>query len=128
MEALNVDTSLLPDVVPPGTLIGETGADAEKETGIPAGIPIYAGMTDGCAAQTASGAITPGSWNSVIGTTLVMKGVTRELLRDPLGVVYSHRSADRLWLPGGASSTGAGILAKEFEETELPLLNDSALR
>jgi len=49
-------------------------------------------MTDGCAAQIAAGALEVGSWNSVLGTTLVLKGVTRELIRDPAGVMYSHRS------------------------------------
>ena len=45
-------------------------------TGIPAGTPIIAGMTDGCAAQIGAGALEVGSWNSVLGTTLVLKGVT----------------------------------------------------
>jgi sugar (pentulose or hexulose) kinase len=128
MDRLQIDPELLPEVVAPGTLIGAVAEGASKETGIPSGTPIYAGMTDGCAAQIASGAVTPGSWNSVIGTTLVIKGVTRDLLRDPSGVVYSHRSADGMWLPGGASSTGAGIIAKEFEHHELPRLNEEALR
>jgi sugar (pentulose or hexulose) kinase len=128
MDALAIDVSLLPRVVAPGTHIGEISSGAAQETGIPIGVPIHAGMTDGCAAQIASGAVTPGCWNSVIGTTLVMKGVTRELLRDPLGVVYSHRSADGMWLPGGASSTGAGIIAKEFDHKELPDMNETALR
>jgi sugar (pentulose or hexulose) kinase len=128
MNNLQIDSSLLPEVVAPGTLIGEISTSAQEETGIPAGVPIYAGMTDGCAAQIASGAITPGSWNSVIGTTLVMKGVTRNLLRDPLGVIYSHRSVDGMWLPGGASSTGAGIIAREFNSDDLPCLNEAALQ
>lgn len=128
MNDLQIDSSLLPEVVAPGTRIGEISINAQEETGIPAGVPIYAGMTDGCAAQIASGAITPGSWNSVIGTTLVMKGVTRNLLRDPLGVIYSHRSVDGMWLPGGASSTGAGIIAREFNSDDLPCLNEAALQ
>jgi sugar (pentulose or hexulose) kinase len=67
-----------------------------------------------------------GNWNSVIGTTLVVKGVTRELLHDPLGVIYSHRSADGLWLPGGASSTGAAAIAEEFPDADLEALNRAA--
>ena len=31
-------------------------------------------MTDGCAAQIAAGALREGDWNSVLGTTLVLKG------------------------------------------------------
>ncbi len=128
MESLRVSTELLPEVVAPGTRIGEVGSEAEEQTGVPAGVPIYAGMTDGCAAQIASGATEAGSWNTVIGTTLVVKGATRELLHDPRGVVYSHRSPDGLWLPGGASSTGAAAIAAEFATSDLERLNHVAER
>jgi sugar (pentulose or hexulose) kinase len=126
LHSLKIDSAILPNVVRPGVRIGETGPYATQETGIPAGTHIYAGMTDGCAAQIASGAVTPGSWNSVIGTTLVLKGVTPHLLRDPHGVIYSHRSPDGMWLPGGASSVGAGIIAKEFKVQDLANLNHAA--
>ena len=126
LNTLGIDSGLLPKVVRPGVRIGVTGRRAIQETGIPAGTPIYAGMTDGCASQIASGAVSPGSWSSVIGTTLVLKGVTPDLLHDPRGIIYSHRSADGMWLPGGASNIGAGIIAKEFKAKELPRLNQSA--
>ena len=83
-------------------------------------------MTDGCAAQIGAGALEVGSWNSVLGTTLVLKGVTRELIRDPAGVVYSHRSPDGNWLPGGASSTGAAVLAEQFPGSNLDALSAQA--
>lgn len=126
LQSLKIDPAVLPEVVRPGVRIGETGHHATEETGIPAGTPIYSGMTDGCASQIASGAVALGSWNSVIGTTLVLKGVTPRLLCDPHGVIYSHRSPDGMWLPGGASSVGAGIIAKEFKSEDLPKLNLSA--
>ena len=118
-EALGIAPSLLPEVVSPGTVIAEVSAEAALQSGLPEGLAIVAGMTDGCAAQIASGATELGSWNAVLGTTLVLKGVTRELLRDPLGVMYSHRSADGLWLPGGASSTGAGALTRDLPAADL---------
>lgn len=123
LEALSLPADLFPPLVLPGTRIGEVCRAAAEVTGIPAGTPIFAGMTDGCAAQLASGAATAGSWNSVIGTTMVVKGVTPRLLHDPLGVVYSHLSPQGLWLPGGASSTGAGIIARQFAAADLDRLN-----
>jgi sugar (pentulose or hexulose) kinase len=87
--------------------------DAARETGLVSGTPIVAGMTDGCAAQIAARALRPGDWSSALGTTLVVKGATRDLVRDPGGAVYSHRHPDGGWLPGGASSTGAGVLGVE---------------
>lgn len=126
LETLGLSERLFPPVVRPGTPIGEIGAAASSETGIPVGTKLIAGMTDGCAAQIAAGATTIGSWNSVLGTTLVLKGATRERLVGPLGVVYSHRSSDGLWLPGGASSTGAGVIAEKFRDCDLDALNRSA--
>ena len=123
---LGIPGDVLPDVVRSGRPLGTVCRAAAEATGIPAGTALYAGMTDGCAAQLASGALRPGSWNSVLGTTLVVKGVSRELLRDPSGVVYSHRSPDGGWLPGGASSTGAGVLALHYAGRDLQALDRAA--
>jgi len=109
---LGVEPDTLPVVVAPGAALGVVGPDAAAATGLRAGTPVRAGMTDGCAAQLGAGAVTPGAWNAVLGTTLVLKGVTTSLVHDPAGTVYSHRAPQGgWWLPGGASSTGAGVLA-----------------
>ncbi|MDH6519042.1 sugar (pentulose or hexulose) kinase [Streptomyces sp. SAI-135] len=105
----------LPEVVRPGTRLGAVCPAAAEATGIPAGTPVVAGMTDGCAAQIAAGALRHGSWNSVLGTTLVLKGATPEPVRDPTGVVYNHRAPDGTWLPGGASGVGAGALPTDVD-------------
>jgi sugar (pentulose or hexulose) kinase len=123
MSALGVPDGLLPDVVAPGTRLGEVNRAGAEATGIAEGTTVWAGMTDGCAAQIAAGALAVGSWNSVLGTTLGLKGVTPELLRDPLGTIYSHRSPDGHWLPGGASSTGAGVLSARFPDADLEALD-----
>ncbi|MFJ2156843.1 FGGY-family carbohydrate kinase [Streptomyces sp. NPDC087856] len=109
----------LPEVVRPGTRLGEVCRTAAEATGIPAGTPVIAGMTDGCAAQIASGALRPGAWNSVLGTTLVLKGASPTPVRDDAGVVYNHRAPDGSWLPGGASSVGAGALPPELDPARM---------
>jgi sugar (pentulose or hexulose) kinase len=83
-------------------------------------------MTDGCAAQIGAGALQVGNWNVVLGTTLVLKGVTNQLIRDPGGTLYSHRSPDGYWLPGGASNTGAGVFRNRFPGQDLDLLGAQA--
>jgi D-ribulokinase len=125
-DALGVPAGMLPDVVRPGARLGEVCAAAAGETGLPEGTPVIAGTTDGCAAQLGAGAQRAGSWNSVLGTTLVLKGVTKELIHDPLGVVYSHRAPDGSWLPGGASSTGAGVLTRDLPGRDLDALSTQA--
>ncbi|MFJ8631442.1 FGGY-family carbohydrate kinase [Streptomyces sp. NPDC093568] len=114
LPRLGLPDPAVPDVVRPGTRLGEVSRSAADATGIPAGTPVIAGMTDGCAAQIASAALRPGSWNSVLGTTLVLKGASPTPVRDPTGVVYNHRAPDGGWLPGGASSVGAGVLTAAF--------------
>lgn len=119
LDQLGMPDGLLPEVVRSGSPLGEVGEEAARQTGIAPGTPVIAGMTDGCAAQLTAGALSEGSWNSVLGTTLVLKGFSSELIRDPNGVLYSHRGPDGGWLPGGASSTGAGVLSASFPERDL---------
>ena len=113
---LGVEAGVLPDLVQPGTVLGRVSAEAAAATGLPQGTPVRAGMTDGCAAQIAAGALACGSWSSALGTTLVVKGSTPALVHDEAGSVYSHRHPDGGWLPGGASSTGAGAIRARFPD------------
>ncbi len=126
IQSLNVRPEIFPEVVLPGTELGRVSEAKAQVTGVPAGTPIFGGMTDGCAAQIAAGALVPGAWNSVLGTTLVLKGVSKDLLDDPTGAVYSHRHPDGGWLPGGASNTGAGALTKMLPDADLDALDQAA--
>lgn len=126
MAELGVPEGLLPDVVRPGSVLGGVCAEAAAATGIPEGTAVVAGMTDGCAAQIGAGALAPGAWNSVLGTTLVLKGASPHLVRDPAGVVYCHRGPGGTWLPGGASSSGAGALSRHFPGADLDALTAQA--
>ena len=108
-DRLDLPVEALNGVVESGTVIGEVTADAGARTGLPVGCAVVAGSTDGCAAQFAAGALDHGAWNSVLGTTLVLKGVADVRHPDPGGAVYAHRAPfSGGWLPGGASNTGAG--------------------
>ena len=126
LERAGIPVSLLPPVVRPGVVVGTVGGAASSATGISCGTPIVAGMTDGCASQIAAGTVRPGQWNCALGTTLVFKGVADRLIVDPDGAVYSHRHPDGGWLPGGASSSGAGALATAFPDTEPAKLDQMA--
>ena len=125
-DDLGVPAGLLPEVVRSGSPLGTVCAGAAEETGIPVGTPVVAGMTDGCAAQLSAGALVPGSWNSVLGTTLVLKGASERLVRDPAGLVYCHLSPGGGWLPGAASSAGAGAIAARFGQRDLGELGRQA--
>ncbi|MEV1295142.1 FGGY-family carbohydrate kinase [Pseudonocardia sp. NPDC049635] len=130
MADLGIDPEMLPPVVRSGTVLGTVCPAAAARTGLPAGTPVVAGMTDGCAAQLGAGTLTRGAWNCVLGTTLAVKGVSRQLLGDPTGAVYSHRAPHDddgpLWFPGGASNTGAGVVTALFPGRDLGRLTAQA--
>ena len=118
----------LPEVLPSGAVIGTLKPELAATLGLPASIAVTTGITDGCASQVASGAINPGEWNTTIGTTMVIKGVTRNEIPDPSGRLYSHRHPAGYWMPGGASNTGADWVTTEFgDEDKLDSLNRAAI-
>lgn len=124
---LGIPVDRLPGVVRPGTVIARVSPACAGATGLPAGLPVLAGMTDGCTSQISTGAVAPGDWNSTLGTTLVVKGVTEQLLLDPQGRIYSHRHPAGYWLPGGASNTGGEALALRFPSETWAEFNAQAL-
>jgi len=126
LDELGIAHGVLPEVVRPGSRLGVVCAEASAATGLREGTPVIAGMTDGCAGQLAAGALRTGQWNSVLGTTLVLKGVSPEPVHDPGGVLYCHRAPDGGWLPGGASSSGAGVLSATFGGCDLDALGRRA--
>lgn len=126
VAALNLPPGLLPDVVRPGTTLGAIGPAVAAETGLPAGARVVAGMTDGCAAQIAANALRAGDGVSVLGTTLILKGVSDRPVHDPAGAVYAHAHPDGGWLPGGASNVGARALQAAFPGRELAELDGLA--
>lgn len=126
LKKLGIPQDLLPEIAAPASPVGTLCPGACEATGLPPGCVVRLGMTDACAAQLAAGAGEPGSFVSVLGTTLVLKGVSVELIKDPSGVVYSHRHPDGWWLPGGASSVGGRALVHGFGEADLPRFDDLA--
>lgn len=114
LEALHIPVSAMADLVQPGTRIGEVHAAVAADLGLPAGVLIIAGMTDGCTAQIGAGAVREGDVVGVLGTTLVLKSVASTNITSPDFVVYSHRSPDGHYWPGGASNVGAGALAARY--------------
>lgn len=125
-QVLGISRDLLPEIVLPGTPIGEVTSDAAGATGLPAGTPVVAGCTDGTAGCLASGAGRSGDLNVTLGTTLVFKAVADRPLIDPVGAVYNHRHPGGGYLPGAASSTGCDWINKSLPDADLDALGRSA--
>jgi len=104
----------LPAVHPPGARIATAGARAQK-FGLPAGVLICAGTTDGCASFLATGACEVGDAVTALGSTLVIKLLSDAPIDSAEYGVYSHRLGDR-WLVGGASNTGGKVIEALFPD------------
>jgi len=126
VEQIGIRREWLQEVKPSGEPLGILNDDLAIQWGLPEGMIVTTGMTDGCASQVASGAVSPGQWNTTIGTTLVIKGVTSQAVTDPLGVIYNHRHPAAYWMPGGASNTGADWVSKLFAGQDLQELSNKA--
>lgn len=96
----------LPRVVPPGVEVGHVCEAAAQLLGLPRGLPVISGASDGTAGFLASGARNIGDDNTTLGTTLVFKRIAASYVADPAGLIYCHKLPGGLWLPGAASNTG----------------------
>ena len=124
LRDFGLSPGLLPEVVPVGTTIGHVSAQAAIALGIPEGITISAGTTDGCATFLASGATEPGEASTALGSTIVLKLLSdRPIFAPELGI-YSHRIGDT-WLAGGASNCGGKTLLQFFTAEQLAALETS---
>ena len=124
-QKLPLQQEWLQEVVPSGRPVGTVVPELAAELGLSSLLKVVSSMTDGCASQIASGAVSPGDWTTTIGTTMVVKGVTTKAVEDPEGRLYSHRHPEGFWMPGGASNTGADWVTRLFH-TDLGLLNERA--
>ncbi|NJL20835.1 MAG: FGGY-family carbohydrate kinase [Leptolyngbyaceae cyanobacterium SM1_3_5] len=116
------DLPILPQVVAPGTPIAPVLPDLCDRFGFPPNCQVCAGTTDSIAAFLASGAQFPGEAVTSLGSTLVLKLLSKTRVDNARYGIYSHRYGDR-WLVGGASNTGGAVLRQFFTDAELDRLS-----
>jgi len=68
----------LPELAWPSEVVGQVGAEAARETGLPAGLPVTAGTVDAWAEATSVGVGEPGDAMLMYGTTMFLVQVLRE--------------------------------------------------
>ncbi|MEG3849999.1 FGGY-family carbohydrate kinase [Microcoleus sp. herbarium19] len=115
-------TPELPQVVAPGTPVGEVRAQVGDRFGFPRDCMVCAGTTDSIAAFLASGVNSPGEAVTSLGSTLAVKLLSHTRVDDSRYGIYSHKLGD-LWLVGGASNTGGAVLRHFFTDAELDSLS-----
>lgn len=122
---LAVPSTTMPDVVLTGQPLGPLDPAAARATGLPEGVVVVAGATDGVAGQLACRP-SPTRWVTTIGSTIVWKAVSATRIDAAERGIYSHRGPDGLWLPGAASNAGARVLSTWATDDELAHLDGAA--
>jgi sugar (pentulose or hexulose) kinase len=123
LEQLHLADGLLPEVVPAGQAIGTLTPQLAQRWGISPGVLIVSGTTDSTAAFLASGATQPGEAVTSLGSTLVLKVITKRPLFAPQYGIYSHPFGDGRWLVGGASNSGGAVLRQFFTDAQMAALS-----
>ena len=124
---LGIPAEKLLRLVAPGTPTGTVCRGASRDLGLSEKTVVVAGCTDGTAGFLASGAAGEGRWASVLGTTLVLRGISKSIVKDPAGRIYCHRHPDGWWLPGAACTVGGECLMVHFPNRDLAALDRLAL-
>ncbi len=115
-KKLGIPINKLPDVVKTGEVIGELKKDIRDRYNLCDEIKVVAGATDSTTGFYSSGAKEVGDWNTTLGTVLGLRGISADFIKDPDGVLYTHRHPEGYWLPGGASNSGAEVLRVFFHD------------
>lgn len=113
---------LLPQVKAPGSAIAPVQPAISDRFGFPPDCQVCGGTTDSIAAFLASGAGEPGDAVTSLGSTLVLKLLSRVRVDNDAHGIYSHRLGD-LWLVGGASNTGGAVLQQFFSNQQIETLS-----
>ncbi len=115
-------TGLLPRIAAPGTPIGRLSPGLCRRLGLPQAPWVMAGTTDSTAGILALGPLPAGTAVTTLGSTLVVKIVSRVPVDVPDMGIYSHRLG-RSWLIGGASNSGGRVLRHFFSVGEIERLS-----
>jgi len=102
----------------PGKVVGTINNDIAQHFGFSKKLQICAGTTDSTAAIIASGATEVGQAITSLGSSLVMKIISRQPIFDKTSGVYSQPYG-KLWLVGGSSNSGGEVIKQFFNSNQV---------
>lgn len=124
---LPFSTTALPAISPPAVFRGTTSTSLAQSAGFSPACQVVSGTTDGTAGFIAAAGLdnlSPGTAVTSLGTTLIIKSLSEQPIKSASSGVYSHKLFD-VWIAGGASNSGAGILLDYFTPDQLEHLSKS---
>lgn len=120
LNLLEICQKQLPPVVSATTRHPLCSEMADK-LGLPAGLPVVIGSSDGVLANVGVGAVKPEQINITIGTSGAIRMATDQPKTDEKGRTWCYNLVDGCWMLGGAINNG-GIsfrwIRDKFAETE----------
>ena len=93
-DALSMDPGLLPELVPPGSLLGRISERAFHQTGLPKGLPLIAAAADKACEVIGSGSMDPSTGCLSYGTTATIN-VTHDTYVEAIRLLPAYPSAVR---------------------------------
>ena len=120
LESFEIPRAILPKFRKAHEVAGKVTREASMATGMPAGIPVITGASDGTVGSLAAGVSESGAAVNVTGTSDVLMTTTSRPLHDPRQrtLLNPHPVLD-LWMVGGIMGTTGGVL-KWFVENFCP--------
>ena len=109
----------LPALVPPALVVGAVTTAASAATGLPVGLPVVPGTSDGGAANLGSGAVRAGQSVITMGTSGAVRRVVAQPLLDPQQRTWCYVLLDGRWFAGGAINN-AGLALQWVRERFYP--------
>ena len=109
LGAAGISADRLPRVVSPCAVFRLPGPSAAA-LGLPAGLPVIPGGSDGAMANLGSGAAGPDKLAVSIGTSAAVRLTLASPHLDPSGRTFCYRLDDRRFIAGGASNNGGNVL------------------
>lgn len=110
MRIAGIDTSLLPDIIPSGTMLGMVTNIAAADTGLAEGTPVVMGGHDYHCAALASGAFIPGTVMDITGTwEMVLAASERICMSDEIfnaGLTFESHVAKNTYSIMGSNVSG----------------------
>jgi gluconokinase len=125
LQLAGVHPDRLPSLVAPTALLGHLTAGAAAATGLPIGLPVIAGGSDGAMASLGTGVARPGQAVITVGTSGAVRKIVDEPWFDPAERTWCYLLAGDLWIVGGAINNG-GLALQWAREKLYPDLEGAA--
>ena len=101
-----VNSGQLAPLVSPLQKVGGLTLEAAHLTGLPGGLPVVAGTSDGGTANLGSGAVLPGQAVITVGTSGAVRKIVDRPQVDLAGRTWCYVMAEDRWFSGGAINNG----------------------